>query len=85
MVFEVFSALVRKIIISMFLAKDKVPTLDTIYQKIVEVIVQDLEHLSFFTGPDIPTPDSKVWVRLHSTLYRFMKSIGFTYGDKVSH
>ena len=36
----------------MFLAKDKVPTLDNVYQKILEVSVQDVEHLSLFAGTD---------------------------------
>ena len=44
-----------------------------------------MEHLSLFTGADVPSPDSKVLVLSRSTLYRFMKSIGFIYGDKVSH
>ena len=44
-----------------------------------------MEHLSLFTGAEIPTPDSKVWVWSRSTLYRFMRSIGFIYGDKLSH
>ena len=69
----------------MFLAKYKIPTLDTMYQKVLEVTVQDVEHLSLFMGPDIPTPDSKVWVWSSSTLYRFMKSIGVIYGVRVPH
>ena len=59
---EPFSALVRKVIRDMFLVKVKVPTLDTVYQKILELTIQDIEHLSLFAGPDIPTPDSNVWV-----------------------
>ena len=65
--------------------KNKVLTLNTIYQKILEVTVEDVEHLSLFTGADIHTPDSKVWVWSRSTLYRFMRSIGFIYGDRMSH
>ena len=56
-----------------------------IYEKILRVTVEDVELSYLFDGPDIPIPESPVWIWSRSTLYRFMKSIGFAYEDKLSH
>ena len=56
-----------------------------ISEKNLQVTVKDVEHSNLFDGPDIPIPDIPVWIWSRSTLYRFMKSIGFAYEDKLSH
>ena len=79
------AALVRKIIRDIFLERKRQPAIDSIYERIIELKVEDVENLNFFSGSDIPIPESPVWIWSRSTLYRFMKSIGFVYEGRISH
>ena len=79
------AVLVRKIIRDMFLEKKLQPTIDSTYERIIELKVEDVENLNLFNGADIPITESPVWIWSRSTLYRFMKSIGFVYEDRISH
>ena len=54
-------------------------------RKIIEVKVEDVENLNLFSRIDIPIPESQAWIWSRSTLYRFMKSIGFEYEDRIAH
>ena len=42
--------------------KEVKPTIPLIYEKILHVIIKDVEHLNLFDGPDIPIPESTVWI-----------------------
>ena len=76
---------VRKVIRDLFLEKKTTPTLDTIFERLCVLTVHDVHDLNFFNESDIPCMTSKVWLWSRTTLYRFMESIGFVYGDRVSH
>ena len=54
------AGLVRQIIRDMFLEMEQQPKVTSIYQRLQQVKVQELEHLHLFLGPDIPTAESKV-------------------------
>ena len=41
--------------------------------------------MNLFNGDEIPDPNSNIWIWGHTSLHRFMKSVGFIYGDKTSH
>ena len=80
-----FSIIVRQIIRDTFLAKKKLPTVDHIYEKICDLKVKDVAHLNLFEGDEFPAGESNIWIWSRSTLYRFMKRIGFVYEDRVTH
>lgn len=81
---EKFEALVRSVIRDLFLEKKKVPTLDLILEKLQELKVQDVDHLNLFENENMPPEDSKIWLWGRTTLFKFMKSIGFAFDDHVS-
>ena len=82
---ENFSSVVRHTIRDIYLEGNKVPTLNHILERLKQKKVRDFEHLNLFHGNEMPNPDSKIWIWGRSTLHRFMKSIGFIYGEKISH
>ena len=47
--------------------------------------VDDVYDLNLFNDIDIPRITSNILLWSRTTLYRFMKSIGFAHGDRVSH
>ena len=67
----------RHIIREIYLDDTSVPTLDIIVDKVLQKRVQDFERLNLFHGQEIPSLSSFLWVRSRTSLYRFMKSIGF--------
>ena len=80
-----FSIIARQIIRDTFLAKKKLPTVDHIYEKNSGLKVRDVSHLNLFEGDGITASESNVWIWSRSTLYRFMKRIGFVYEDRVTN
>ena len=77
--------IVRKIVRDIFLEKKHQPTIDNIYERIVGVQVKDVVHLNLFRGSQLPSLDGQVWVWSRSMLYRYMKSIGFSYDETDTH
>ena len=57
---ESFALLVRKRIRDMLLERKRKPTIDLIYEKILQVTAKKFEVLNLLDGPDIPIPDSRV-------------------------
>ena len=51
---ESLAVLVRKIIRDIFLERKRQPTLDLIYERIVQGTDKVAEHLNLFDGPNIP-------------------------------
>ena len=84
-VLEEMRIVVRKVRRDLFLEKRVTPTLDTIFEGICVLKVDDVLDLNLFNDSDILCATSNVWRWSRTTLYRFMKSIGFVYGDRMSH
>ena len=82
---ENFSSVIRHVVREIYLDGSCVPTSDVILDELLQKRVQDFAHLDLFHGREIPSLSSPLWVWSRSSLYRFMKSIGFIYGDKISH
>ena len=80
-----FCSVIRQVVRDICLERERVPTLDRILEKLREKTVQDFEHLNLFHDGDIPSSESPIWIWSRTSLYRFMKSTGFIYGDRVSH
>ena len=80
-----FRTIVRQTIRDLFLEKKQVPTLDTIFEKLLQIRVEDINHLNILDTADLCLDGSTVWKRSRSTLCRFMKKIGFVYDDRVTH
>ena len=78
-------ALVRQVVRDEFLQKKSVPTLDSLYQKLVQLQVKDVAHLNLFDDINIAEEEIQVWTWCRATLHRFMRSIGFVYGDRITH
>ena len=82
---ENFSSITRHVIHEIYLDGRCVLTLDIILDKLLHKRVQDFEHLDLFHGREIPSLSSSLWVQSRTSLYRFMKLIGFIYGDRIFH
>lgn len=79
-----YEALVRTIVRDLFLKKERVPTIDIIFEKLKERTPEDVAHFNLFENENSPPTGSSVWPWCRSTLYNFMKSIGYIYGDRIS-
>ena len=80
-----FSSLVRKLGRDIFLEKKHQSTIDNFYERKVGVQVKGDVLLNLFPGSQLPSLDSQVWIWSRSTLYRYMKPIGFVYDDRDTH
>ena len=80
-----FSKLVRKFVRDVFLEKKHQPTIYNTYERIVDVQGKNVVHSNLFPSSQLPSLDSKVWIWSMSTLYRYMKSIGFVYDERYMH
>ena len=80
-----YCSVIRQIVRDVFLEKIQVPTIDTVFEKISQLKVEDVEHHNLFTSNEILEQDAHIWKWSRTTLYNFMKSIGFVYEDKLSH
>ena len=67
----------------MFLKKKQQLTIVLIYEKILQETVKNVVHLNLFDCPKITIPKSPKCFWSRSTVYRFMKSIGFDYEEKL--
>ena len=77
--------LAREIIRDTFLEKKGQPTTDSMYERIVDVLVKDAENLNLLSRSDIPIPESSVWIWSRSAPYQFMNCIEFVYEASISH
>ena len=82
---ESFETIVRKVVRDLFLEKNVVLSVNRIYERSTSLEVRHVPNMNLFLGTDIPTEESKLWLWSRSTLYRFMKKIGFVYGERISH
>ena len=57
--------------------------MDTIFEKLLQIRVEDINHLNALDMADFCLDESAVWKWSRSTLYGFMKKIGFVYDDRV--
>ena len=80
-----YAVLVRQTVRNIFLEKEKVPTLDSIFQRLTSLTSVKMEHLHLCTGEDFSPLNRTVWTWSRSTLHRYLKSIGFIHGEKPSH
>ncbi len=80
-----FCSVIRQVGRDIYLEREHVPTLDIILERLNLKTAADFEYLNLFGGDNIPSSDSPIWVWSRTSLFRFMKSNGFLYGDKVSH
>ena len=81
-----FSSVVRHVIREMYLERTSVPTPDSILDRLRQKKVSDLERSNLFdNNSSIPAPESDIWVWGRTSLYKFMKKIGFIHGEKISH
>lgn len=53
---------VREIIHDMFLELKGQTIIDSMYERIIEVKVEDVDNLNLFIGIDIPIPEIPVWI-----------------------
>ena len=74
-----FSPVIRHVVREMYLERISIPTLDTILERLKSKKVHQLKHLSLFEGIQLPTSDSDVCVWGITSLYNFIKTIGFVY------
>ena len=70
---------------NMFLEKKQIPTLDLTYERLRQLKKGDVAILNLFEICDKSYDEEFVWTWSRSTLYRFMKSIGFILNEIVSH
>ena len=59
--------------------------MDNIFEKLLQISVEDINHLNILDMADLCLEGSTVWTWSRSALYRFMKKIGFVYDDRVTH
>jgi len=79
-----FEAVVRTVVRDIFLQKERVPTIELIQDKMESLKIEDVIQYNLFDDEFIPEDGSKIWPWSRSTLYRFMKSIGYIYGERIS-
>ena len=77
--------LAREIIRDTFFEKKSQPTTDSMYERIVDVLVKHAENSNLLRRSDIPIPESSVWIWSRSSPYQFMNCIEFVYEDSTSH
>ena len=65
--------------------KTSANTINSVYYKLLQVRVQDVEHLNLFENSEILTFDSILWTWSRGTLQRFIKFIRLLYGDRINH
>ena len=80
-----YCSVIRQIVRDLLLEKIQVPTIDIVFERISQLKVGDVDNHNFFTSNEIPDQDEYIWKWSRSTLYNFMKSVGFVYEDKLSH
>ena len=80
-----YCSVVRQVVRDIFLEKTQVPTLDSVFERIRLLKDRDMAHLNLFDQERMPDDTTVLWPWGRTTLFRFMKSIGFVYGDKISH
>ena len=82
---EKYESVVRQVIRDLFLEKKKVPSLDNILTKLRSLNVSDVVHHNLFDDQVVPAEEETIWPWGRTTLYRYMKSIGFIYDDRISY
>ena len=80
-----FSIIVRQVVREIYLEHKQLPTLDLILEGLKQKKVNEFDNFNLCNGDEIPDTNSNICIWGHTSLYRFMKSVGFTYGDKISH
>ena len=60
---DCYTVLVRQTVRDIFLEKGKVPTLDSIFQRLTSLTFAEVEHLHLRTEEDFPHLDRTVWTR----------------------
>ena len=64
---------------------NRIPSLDPIYEINRQFKKSDVANLNIFESFDESNDKEFVWKPSRSNLFRFMKSIGFIYNERVSH
>ena len=80
-----FSTVFRQVVLEIHLERKQLSTLDLILEGLKQKKVREFDNLNLFNGDEIPDTNSNMWIWGNTCLFRFMKSVGFIYGDKVSH
>lgn len=79
-----FAAVIRKIVRDIFLEKERVPTIDSVFERIKQYTVQDIQDCNL-DSMEVVDEDMEVWKWSRATLHRYMQKIGFVYKNRVSY
>lgn len=77
--------MVRRVLGDILLEKKNSPTIGTIFQRITNLNVYEVEELKLFERSVLSPVDSPIGSWSRYTLYRFMISVGFIHGERVIH
>lgn len=79
-----YAARFRTVIRDLLLEKIRSPTMDIIFSKSEELNVNSVMQLNLFDDNSLSLTNSTICPWSRPTLHRYMKSIGFIYGDRIS-
>lgn len=60
-------------------------TVDLVFEAVSSIRAEDAMHINIFEDETLPNDDALIWPWCRSTLYRYVKRIGFLYDIRVSH
>ena len=80
-----FSSLVHQVVRDIYIEKNEVSSIDSIFERISSFKIQDVLHLNIFEDENDFDEESSAWTWCIVSLYRFMKSVGFVHEEIFSH